>query len=88
MSLMLFMQSPNSTAAVLMSFPVFTPLLMLARIILLMPLFWQIALAIVLMVVSIYLAVSFAARIFRVGILMHGKRPNLREMIHWYRMAG
>jgi hypothetical protein len=26
--------------------------------------------------------------VFRVGILMHGKRPSLREMIHWYRMAG
>jgi len=61
---------------------------MLARIILLMPPFWQIALAIGLMTVSIYLAVSFAARVFRVGILMHGKRPSLRELAHWYRMAG
>ena len=89
MSLMLFMQSPNSGVAVAMSLiPVFTPLLMLARIILLMPPLWQIALSIALMVVSIYLAVSFAARVFRVGILMHGKRPSLRELVHWYRMAG
>jgi len=89
MSLMLFMQNPNSGVAVAMSLvPVFTPLLMLARIILLMPPFWQIALAIGLMTVSIYLAVSFAARVFRVGILMHGKRPSLRELAHWYRMAG
>lgn len=89
MSLMLFMQSPNSGLAVAMSLiPVFTPLLMLARIILLMPPFWQIALGIGLLVVSIYFSVTFAARIFRVGILMHGKRPNLRELFHWYRMAG
>jgi ABC-2 type transport system permease protein len=89
MSLMLFMQSPNSGLAVAMSLiPVFTPLLMLARIILLMPPFWQIALGVGLMVASIYFSVSFAARVFRVGILMHGKRPNLRELIHWYRMAG
>lgn len=89
MSLMLFMQNPNSGLAVGMSlFPVFTPLLMLARIILLMPPLWQIWLGIALMLVSIYFAVTFAARIFRVGILMHGKRPSLRELFHWYRMAG
>ena len=89
MSLMLFMQNPNSALAVGMSlFPPFTPLLMMARIILLMPPMWQILLAIGLMLATILVAVTFAARIFRVGILMHGKRPNLREMIHWYRMAG
>jgi ABC-2 type transport system permease protein len=89
MSLMLFMQNPNSGIAVGMSLiPVFTPLLMLARIILLMPPLWQILLGIGLMLVSIYFAITFAARVFRVGILMHGKRPSLRELVHWYRMAG
>jgi ABC-2 type transport system permease protein len=88
MTLMLFMQNPNSGVAVGLSLvPVFTPLLMLARIILLMPPWWQIALAIGLMVVSIYFAINFAARVFRVGILMYGKRPSLRELAHWYRMA-
>lgn len=89
MSLMFFMQSPNSPIAVGMSlFPLFTPLLMLARIILLTPPLWQILLGIGLMLATIWLAVTFSARVFRVGILMHGKRPSLREMIHWYRMAG
>lgn len=89
MSLMLFMQNPNGGIAVAMSLiPVFTPLLMQARIILLMPPTWQILLGIGLMLVSIYFAVSFAARVFRVGILMHGKRPTIRELVHWYRMAG
>lgn len=89
MSLMMFMQNPNSGIAVGMSlFPPFTPLLMLARIILLMPPLWQILLAIALMLLSIYFSVSFSARVFRVGILMHGKRPSLRELVHWYRMAG
>lgn len=88
MSLMLFMQDPNGGVAVGLSLvPVFTPLLMMARIILLMPAWWQIALGIVLMLVTIFFAVSFAARVFRVGILMHGKRPSLRELVHWYRMA-
>jgi ABC-2 type transport system permease protein len=89
MSLMLFMQDPNGGIATAMSlFPVFTPLLMMARIILLMPAWWQVALGILLMLVTIFFAVNFAARVFRVGILMHGKRPNLRELVHWYRMAG
>jgi ABC-2 type transport system permease protein len=89
MSLMLFMQNPNGGVAVAMSLiPIFTPLLMLARIILLMPPAWQIALGIGLMLVCIYFAITFAARVFRVGILMHGKRPTIRELVHWYRMAG
>jgi ABC-2 type transport system permease protein len=89
MSLMLFMQNPNSGVAVGMSlFPPFTPILMLARIILLTPPLWQILLGIGLMLATIYFAVTFSARVFRVGILMHGKRPSLRELVHWYRMAG
>jgi len=86
--LMFIIQSPNSTFTVVMSLiPLFTPMIMLARIILVEPPLWQVLLSIVLMVVSIYWAVSFSARIFRVGILMYGKRPNLREMIRWYRQA-
>jgi ABC-2 type transport system permease protein len=89
MSMMLFMQNPNGSIAVGMSLiPVFTPLVMQARIALLMPPAWQIALGVTLMLVAIYFAVTFAARVFRVGILMHGKRPTIREMVHWYRMAG
>jgi len=89
MSLMMFMQNPNSAVAVGMSlFPPFTPLLMLARIILLTPPMWQILLGMGLMLATIAFAVTFSARVFRVGILMHGKRPNLRELVHWYRMAG
>jgi len=88
MTLMLFIQNPNSGLAVGLSLvPVFTPMLMMARIILLMPPWWQIALSLVLLVVSIYFAIGFAARVFRVGILMHGKRPTIRELVHWYRMA-
>jgi ABC-2 type transport system permease protein len=89
MSLMMFMQNPGSPVAVGMSlFPPFTPMAMMARIILLTPPLWQILLGIGLMLATIAVAVNFSARVFRVGILMHGKRPNLRELIHWYRMAG
>ena len=89
MSLVLFMQDPNGPIAVGMSLiPVFTPMVMQARIILLMPPAWQILLSIALMLLTIFFAVTFAARVFRVGILMHGKRPTIRELVHWYRMAG
>lgn len=86
--LVLLIQNPASPLAVILSLiPVFAPMVMLARIILLQPPAWQIALSVALILGSIYLAVSFAARIFRVGILMYGKRPSLREMVHWYRLA-
>jgi ABC-2 type transport system permease protein len=87
--LMVIVQSPNSTLAVVMSLiPLFTPMVMLGRIVVLHPPAWQVILSVVLMVVSIYLSISFSARVFRVGILMYGKRPSPREVVKWYRSAG
>jgi len=87
--LMLIIQSPNGTAAVVLSLiPLFTPMVMLGRIIVLQPPAWQIVLSVAIMVVSIYLSVAFSARVFRVGILMYGKRPSLPEVVKWYRSAG
>jgi ABC-2 type transport system permease protein len=87
--LMVIVQSPNSTLAVVMSLiPLFTPMVMLGRIVVLQPPAWQIIVSVVLMVVSIYMSISFSARVFRVGILMYGKRPSPREVVKWYRSAG
>jgi ABC-2 type transport system permease protein len=86
--LMLIIQSPNSTVSVVLSMiPVFAPMIMLARIVILMPDFWQIAVSVVLLIISIYGAVYFSSRVFRVGILMYGKRPGLREIIKWFKYA-
>jgi len=88
MTLFLLIQNPSSTFAVTLSLiPLFSPMMMLARIILLEPPLWQIALSVVLLVATIYFAVVFAARVFRVGILIYGKRPSLRELAHWYKLA-
>jgi ABC-2 type transport system permease protein len=88
MALFLLIQNPSSTFAVTLSMiPLFTPMIMLARIILLEPPVWQIVLSVVLLLATIYFAVVFAARVFRVGILLYGKRPSLREMVHWYKLA-
>jgi ABC-2 type transport system permease protein len=49
---------------------------------------WQIALSIFCLIASCYIAVSIAARIYRTGLLMYGKQPELREVLHWMRRAG
>lgn len=88
LTLMLLIQNPNSGLAVALSLvPLFSPMVMLSRIILIQPPVWQIALSMVLLAASIYFTISFAARVFRVGALMYGKPPSLRELAHWYRRA-
>jgi ABC-2 type transport system permease protein len=86
--LMFIVQSPNGALSVVLSLiPLFTPMIMLARVILLEPPLWQVLLGIALLAASIWWAIGFSARVYRVGILMYGKRPNLRELIRWYRLA-
>ncbi|TPW10554.1 MAG: ABC-2 type transport system permease protein [bacterium] len=48
-----------------------------------MPPWWEIVLSIALVMVTIVGVVWAAARIFRIGILMYGKRPSLPEIIKW-----
>jgi ABC-2 type transport system permease protein len=82
-------QHPNSALAFWLSMiPFFAPILMLVRILIEQPPMWQIALCIGLMLATIYGLVSLSARIYRVGILMYGKRPTLPELRRWLRYAG
>jgi ABC-2 type transport system permease protein len=81
-------QNPGSTLSTVLSLiPLFTPMLMLARVVISDPSAWEIALSIGVLVVSIYGVILFSARVFRVGILMYGKRPSLREIMRWFRYA-
>jgi len=48
---------------------------------------WQIALALALLAGAAALAVTAAARVFRIGLLMHGKTPNLPEILRWARQG-
>ncbi len=81
-----FVKHPDSTAAVAASlFPPFTPMVMFMRISVLTPPFWQIALSIALMLAAIWLMFRVAAKIFRIGSLMHGKRPTIPEILRWAR---
>jgi ABC-2 type transport system permease protein len=81
-----FVNNPDSKVAVITSMiPIFTPMVMFMRISLLKPPLWQIALSILLMIVTIYLLFRGVAKIFRIGILMYGKRPTIPEIIRWAR---
>jgi ABC-2 type transport system permease protein len=76
--------NPNGTLATVLSLiPFFTPLLMLARIAVEPPPFWQIALSIVLVLGTILGTIWVASKIYRVGVLMYGKRPTLPELFKW-----
>jgi ABC-2 type transport system permease protein len=80
------LQSPDSTLSVVLSLiPFWTPLLMFLRIAALTPPAWQLALSVAIMVVTILIFNWVASRIYRVGILMYGKRPTLPEIIRWVR---
>jgi ABC-2 type transport system permease protein len=68
-------------------FPFCTPLIMYVRIAVHQPPVWQIALAIGEMVVTIYAILWVASRIYRVGILMYGKKPNLPEILRWLKYS-
>jgi ABC-2 type transport system permease protein len=48
---------------------------------------WEIALSLVLLIGSMLLMVFFASKIYRVGILMYGKKPSFKEMWKWMRYS-
>lgn len=83
-----FVRHPDSTAAVIFSMiPLFTPMVMFMRLAVLPPPWWQVALSIVFTIVAIWFMFRLAARVFRVGTLMYGKRPGLKEVWRWARVA-
>ena len=80
------MQSPDGPLAFTVSMiPGMSPLMMFLRIVILTPPVWQILLSVALLVLGILGAVWFAARVYRVGILMYGKRPTFPEIMRWVR---
>ena len=74
---------PGSTLAFWTSIIPFTsPMVMMARIPFGIPA-WEIALSLVILFASFFVVVWFAAKIYRVGIFMYGKKPTVRELIRW-----
>jgi ABC-2 type transport system permease protein len=82
------MRAPDSPVAVWTSMvPFFSPVLMYLRIAVQPPPLWQIALSLVLLVATIAGMLILCARIYRIGILMYGKRPTLPEIVKWLKYA-
>jgi ABC-2 type transport system permease protein len=74
---------PHGTVATVFSiFPLTSPIVMLMRIPFGVP-WWQLLISITLLFGTFFGVVWFASKIYRVGILMHGKKPTWKELYKW-----
>ncbi len=81
-------RSPNSGFAFWVSMiPFFSPVTMLVRIVTETPPLWQIALSLAIGGATVVALVWLAARIYRTGMLMHGKRATIPEILRWVRQS-
>ncbi len=77
------MNDPHGTIATVFSMiPLTSPIVMMMRIPFGVPL-WQIVVSIVLLFATFFFVVWFASKIYRVGILMYGKKPTWKELYRW-----
>ena len=78
-------EDPNGTVALIFSYIPFTsPVVMMMRIPNGVPFYEQI-ISIIILYFTFVLCIWFAAKIYRVGILMYGKKPSIKELIKWLR---
>lgn len=76
-------ENPHGTVSQIFSYIPFTsPVVMLMRIPFGVPI-WQQLLSIAILFGTFFMTVMFAAKIYRVGILMYGKKPTYKELIKW-----
>jgi ABC-2 type transport system permease protein len=81
-------RAPNSSLAFWVSLvPFFSPITMMVRIVSQTPPFWQIALSFVIGCVTVVLLLWLASRIYRIGMLMYGKKATIPEMLRWVRQT-
>jgi len=81
-------RSPDSPFSFWVSmFPFSAPVAMLVRIVTQTPPFWQIALSLLIGFSTVFVIMWLASRIYRVGMLMYGKRASIPEAIRWARQA-
>ncbi len=80
---MFSIENPDGPLALWCSFIPFTsPVVMMVRIPFGIPL-WQVILSLLLLYGTSALIIWLSARIYRVGILMYGKKPDIKEMLKW-----
>ena len=76
-------EDPHGTVSTVFSFiPLTSPVVMLMRIPFGVPI-WQQLVSLLLLIGTFMFTVWFAAKIYRVGILMYGKKPSYKELIKW-----
>jgi len=76
-------ENPHGTVSQVFSYIPFTsPVVMLMRIPFGVPI-WQQLLSVAILFGTFFLTVMFAAKIYRVGILMYGKKPSYKELVKW-----
>ena len=88
MFIVFFVESPNSPLAVGLSlFPFFSPILMVVRVAVTEVPFWQVLLSYALLIGTFLGSMWVSSRIYRIGILMYGKKPGIRDLMRWVRQA-
>jgi ABC-2 type transport system permease protein len=81
-------RAPNSSFAFWVSMlPFFAPITMIVRIVSQTPPLWQILLSLAIGAGTVALLLWLAARIYRVGMLMYGKRATIPEVMRWVRQS-
>jgi ABC-2 type transport system permease protein len=81
-------RAPNSSFAFWISMvPLFSPITMMVRIVSQQPPFWQIALSFIIGCVTVVLLLWLASRIYRIGMLMYGKKATIPEVVRWVRQS-
>jgi ABC-2 type transport system permease protein len=82
------MNQPDGALSVVLSLiPFFTPILMFLRMTLTQVPPFQIAASVVLMVAAILVMAWLVGKVYRVGILMHGSKPKVKDLLRWVREA-
>lgn len=75
------LNDPNSGVAVFGSiFPLTSPIVMMARLPFDAPTWWELALSVIFMIIGFLLTTWAAAKIYRIGILMHGKKVSFKDI--------
>lgn len=82
------LENPNGSLAVVLSFiPIFTPIIMLLRVIMGQVAAWQVGLSIALLLVSAILVTWASGRVYRAALLSFGTRPTMKKLWEYLRMG-
>lgn len=86
--LTLLLAQPNGTFARVLSYiPLTAPITIILRTSATQVPWWDVTLSAAILIGSLFLFVRLAAKVFRLGVLMYGKRPSVVEIVRWLRAS-